>query len=56
MFANNLPFISAGSLQTVVGILDTKILLVVVVPMVVVVIVAAVDPRFVITVDVVASL
>ena len=49
----NLPFISAGSLQIVVGIQETKIL---VVPMVVVVVVAVVDPRFVITVEVVAAL
>ena len=48
-----MPFLSAGSLQTVVGIQETKIL---VVPMVVVVVVAAVNPRFVITVEVVAVL
>ena len=57
----NLLFISAGSLQIVVGILDTKILLVVVVPMIVViavvlaVVVVVVAPRTSITVVVVAT-
>ena len=57
----NLLFISAGSLQIVVGILDTKILLVVVVSMVVVitavlaVVVVVVAVRTSITVAVVAT-